>query len=249
MPEKERNASWSSKLTIKNPDGTEVPMAVAPTERCTMHTQPVACTHTWGEWMTQPQNANAEERRCTTCGNIEYREKPKPVTNTVTNTTQTHECKFTYTQTKAPTCTAEGSEKGICSCGKTTTRAIKAKGHTPGAADSTGKIVCTVKGCGAVIKEGTAQHTCSFGEAKVTKEPNCTEPGEKTATCSCGKTQVTKIDPKGHNYIDGKCTCGATDPNYTPPQQGGETTTPGEGENPTPGDGTGGGSPSGQSEG
>ena len=93
MPEKERNASWSSTLTIKNPDGSEVPMAVAPTERCTMHTQPVACTHTWGEWMTQPQNPKAEERRCSTCGHIEYREKPAEAPTT--NTTQSHTCKFT----------------------------------------------------------------------------------------------------------------------------------------------------------
>ena len=249
MPEKERNASWSSKLTIKNPDGTEVPMAVAPTERCTMHTQPVACTHTWGEWMTQPQNANAEERRCTTCGNIEYREKPKPVTNTVTNTT-THTCSFTtYTVTKAATCTEEGTETATCTvtgCGKKNTRTIKVKGHTS-TTNASGDTVCSV--CKATLKA----HECKWGEPVVV-DATCDKEGSKTYKCTvtgCGKTKVDKISAKGHTNgaaaANGevKCTvCGTVivagkDPEPPPSEGGGSN----------PGEGAGDGSPSGQSEG
>ena len=236
MPEKERNASWSSTLTIKNPDGTEVPMDVAPTERCTMHNQPVVanCPHTWADWMTQPQNPKAEERRCSTCGHIEYREKP--VETPTTNTTQSHTCKFTtYTPKQAATCDKEGSEVSTCDvsgCGKTYTRVINAKGHKEGAADSLGNVKCTV--CGKVLKE----HKCTFGTPVVKTQPTCKEDGKQVATCTtsgCGKTQETSISKTAHTAgtaaANGevKCTvCGTvmvagSAPEPTdPPQEGGE---------------------------
>ena len=49
-----------------------------------------------------------------------------------------------------------------------------------------------------------------WDEGKVTKEPTCTEKGEKLYTCTvCGETKTEEVPAKGHNYVDGKCAdCG-----------------------------------------
>ena len=51
---------------------------------------------------------------------------------------------------------------------------------------------------------GGDEHVHEFGEA------TCTAP----KTCECGATEGEAL---GHNYVDGKCACGAEDPNYVPP--------------------------------
>ena len=51
----------------------------------------------------------------------------------------------------------------------------------------------------------TTVHKHSFGDAKVTKEPTCTEKGQTTATCECGETDVKEVDALGHTYENGKC--------------------------------------------
>ena len=68
-------------------------------------------------------------------------------------------------------------------------------------------------------------HEHTFGEWIVTTQPTCTEPGEKTRTCTgCGEVETMVIDATGHHYKDGKCTaCGAADPNYQPTQPGVKT--------------------------
>ena len=68
-------------------------------------------------------------------------------------------------------------------------------------------------------------HEHTFGEWIVTTQPTCTEPGEKTHTCTgCGEVETMVIDATGHHYKDGKCTdCGAADPGYQPTQPGVKT--------------------------
>ena len=68
-------------------------------------------------------------------------------------------------------------------------------------------------------------HEHTFGEWIVTTQPTCTEPGEKTRTCTgCGEVETMVIDATGHHYKDGKCTdCGEKDPNYQPAQPGVKT--------------------------
>ena len=68
-------------------------------------------------------------------------------------------------------------------------------------------------------------HEHTFGEWIVTTQPTCTEPGEKTRTCTgCGEVETMIIDATGHHYKDGKCTaCGAADPGYQPTQPGVKT--------------------------
>ena len=49
--------------------------------------------------------------------------------------------------------------------------------------------------------------------AKVTA-PTCTEDGYTTYKCACGDSYVADVVKAGHNFVEGKCECGATDPNY-----------------------------------
>lgn len=60
-------------------------------------------------------------------------------------------------------------------------------------------------------------HYCEWNEGVVTKHPTCIETGIKTFICSCGKTKTETLDMiDEHLYVEGKCKCGETDPNYTP---------------------------------
>ena len=71
--------------------------------------------------------------------------------------------------------------------------------------------VCAV--CGAV--DPNHQHTET---ETVTKAATCTEPGEKTYTCSlCGESHTETIPAAGHHYENGVCTvCGQPDPDAKP---------------------------------
>lgn len=113
------------------------------------------------------------------------------------------------TVTKEATCTAEGQLTKKCSvCGAETTEVIPKKAHT---FDEWGR--CTV--CGALGEN----HTHDYEET-VTKEPTCTEEGQKTKKCKICGDETTEILPKTEHTYDeqGKCTvCGAEDPNYVPP--------------------------------
>ena len=93
-----------------------------------------------------------------------------------------------WTQTKAPTCTAKGTETGRCTrCNASETRDVAALGH-------------------------------SYGAWTQTKAPTCTAKGTETKTCTrCNASETRDVAPLGHSYANGKCTrCGAADPNYKP---------------------------------
>lgn len=57
-------------------------------------------------------------------------------------------------------------------------------------------------------KADVTKHT--FGNPTVTKDPTCTEAGESTAYCTCGKSEITSIPSAGgHTYENGICiNCG-----------------------------------------
>ena len=112
-----------------------------------------------------------------------------------------HEHKYTEKVTKEPTCTEEGEKTYTCDCGDSYTEKIPAKGHN--------YVDGECEHCG----DKDPNHEHKYTE-KVTKEPTCTEEGEKTYTCDCGDSYTEKIPAKGHNYIDGECEhCGDKDPN------------------------------------
>jgi hypothetical protein len=53
-------------------------------------------------------------------------------------------------------------------------------------------------------------HQHAFGEWTVTTEPTCTEAGEETRSCECGKTETREVEALGHDWNeDGVCNrCG-----------------------------------------
>lgn len=93
--------------------------------------------------------------------------------------------------TKEPTCTEEGEKTYTCECGDSYTEKMPAKGHH--FEDGT----CT--DCG---EKDPDYHEHSYDEGVVTKEPTCTEKGEKTFTCSeCGHSYTEEIPMTEHIYI------------------------------------------------
>ena len=115
-----------------------------------------------------------------------------------------------YTTTKAPTCTATGTETATCSrCSATTSRTLSALGHSP-VTDAAVEATCTTAGktegshcsrCAAVI---TAQETVpALGHDLIEHEaqaPTCTAIGWAAyETCSrCGYTTYEEIAATGH---------------------------------------------------
>ena len=110
---------------------------------------------------------------------------------------------------KAPTCTETGLEEGShCSrCDyKVAQKVVPANGHK----DTDKNNICEV--CKEVLC-GEGNHV--ENEGTVTKDPTCTEAGEKTFTCTaCGDTvRVEALDKLGHNMIVDEAvapTCTAT---------------------------------------
>lgn len=114
-----------------------------------------------------------------------------------------HKHSYTEKITKQPTCTEKGEKTYTCSCGDSYTDEIPATGHHYGDDDK-----CT--GCG----ELNPNHKHNYTE-KITKEPTCTEAGEKTFTCDCGDSYTEVIPATGHSYVDGECEhCHEKDPDY-----------------------------------
>lgn len=114
-----------------------------------------------------------------------------------------HKHSYTESITKEPTCTEAGEKTYICGCGDSYTEEIPAKGH------NYKDGICSE--CG----EKDPAHKHSYTES-ITKEPTCTEAGEKTYTCGCGDSYTEVIPATGeHHYVDGTCTdCGAVEDPY-----------------------------------
>lgn len=115
----------------------------------------------------------------------------------------THKHNYVETITKEPTCTEAGEKTYTCDCGDSYTEEITAKGHHFENGECTD--------CG----EKDPNHTHSYDAGVVSKEPTCTETGEKTYTCICGDSYTETIPATGHHYENGECTeCGEKDPNH-----------------------------------
>ena len=70
---------------------------------------------------------------------------------------------------------------------------------------------CSVSVSSPAPDPPTPQHTHSWGSGTVTKEPTCTESGERTYTCSCGETRTETISALGHQWSDWTIVKEATD--------------------------------------
>lgn len=119
--------------------------------------------------------------------------------------------------TVAPVCTEDGEAVRYCPCGKSETTIVYSEGHTFSDWIVVTEPTCTSKGsktrscpCGETeyILADAKGH--SYGDWINDTTPTCTEPGTKHRNCStCGYTDRGIIDPKGHSFIDYKCSdCG-----------------------------------------
>ena len=171
--------------------------------------------HSWGAWSTTTdptcEKAGNRERHCTACGETDREEVAalghEPMEAVQQNVVE-------------PSCSAEGSYDLVtyCNrCGKELSRETKALPkieHVSGdpveenraepTCDTTGKYdlvtYCVV--CGGEVSRETVEipkleH--EWDKGKVTTKPTCTEPGERTYTCTrCKATKTEPIEPTGH---------------------------------------------------
>ena len=173
--------------------------------------------HNFGEWeVTTPATcteAGVKTRTCTTCTG----ETVATETEAIEALGHTYESSVT-----APTCTEAGYTTYTCACGDSyTADEVAATGHSY-------ESVVTAPTC---TEAGYTTNTCACGDVTVTDEvaatghsyesvttdPTCTEAGSTVHTCACGYSYSVEIAPKGHTFVEGKCECGAEDPNYVAP--------------------------------
>ena len=105
-----------------------------------------------------------------------------------------HVCSFTIeTITIEATCTAPGTKTLSCSCGKSRTEEIAAKGHSYGAAskvdDKDHKSICS-----ACQAESVSAHTWDGGTE--TTKATCQQDGVKTYTCTACSAEKTETIQK-----------------------------------------------------
>ncbi len=137
--------------------------------------------------------------------------------------TCSHTFNGSYTTTKNPTCTAEGTKVGKCTkCGATvSTASIPALGHSYGSWTTTKSATCTSDGskkrtcsrCSGTDTETISASGHTFnGSYTTTKEATCTATGTKVGKCTkCGGTvSTTSIPALGHSYGSWSTTKAAT---------------------------------------
>ncbi len=117
-----------------------------------------------------------------------------------------------WTVSKAPTCTAKGTETRSCSCGDVQSRSVEAKGHTNGTQwviDQ--KATCTEAGeksircteCNEKVQKMPIAATGhAFSEWKVVKEATEAEEGLEEKTCkNCNAKETQTIPKKSSTHI------------------------------------------------
>ena len=169
--------------------------------------------HTPSDWEVKtPATTKAEGlkvKKCTACGlELESEAIPKLTVD------HTHDYSI-ITVTKKPSCTEEGERKLSCACGDSKTEKIAKIAHTP--SDWIVKTPATTEAEGLKVKKCTAcgkelnsekipklkvDHTHDYNIITVTKEPSCTEEGERKLSCACGDSKTEKIAKTEHTVVD-----------------------------------------------
>lgn len=120
-----------------------------------------------------------------------------------------HEWTLNTTETKPATCTEAGERTYTCAvCNYVKTETIAAIGHDydgqPWLVDEANGKHYQVCANGCDIRN---EHAIAFDEGTVTTEPDCTNAGVKTYTCSvCGTTKTEPIEALGHDWNEGEVT-------------------------------------------
>ena len=128
-----------------------------------------------------------------------------------------------WTTTKAPTCTATGTERRDCAnCDHYETRTVNALGHTE-VLDAAVEPTCTASGltegkhcsvCGEVLvpQQTIAAKGHRFGSWTTTKAPTCTATGTERRDCdACDHYETRTVNALGHtemtdNAVEPTCT-------------------------------------------
>ena len=73
--------------------------------------------------------------------------------------------------------------------------------------------------CGDTYQADTVEATGKHKYDSQVTAPTCTEAGYTTYTCACGDTyKGDEVVATGHKFVEGKCACGAEDPDYVKPE-------------------------------
>ena len=130
-----------------------------------------------------------------------------------------------WTVSKEASCTEAGEKVRKCSrCEYSETEEIEAISHdykavvTAPTCTEAGYTTYTCKNCGdTYVADEVEALGHDLSEWTVSKEASCMEAGEKVRKCSrCDYRETEKIEPTGHDYVDGTCTkCGQADPDWT----------------------------------
>ena len=74
--------------------------------------------------------------------------------------------------------------------------------------------------CGDILVAQEVIPALGHSHEAVITAPTCTAGGYTTYTCHCGDSYVAdEVEALGHFFVEGKCECGAEDPNYLPPHE------------------------------
>ena len=162
------------------------------------------------------------------CGAVKPSEEPVTEPSEEPSDQPTHEHSWKETERKKPTCTEPGSVKSVCEgCSQEKTETLPALGHSLKDVKESASS-CKEQGlkahkvcerCSALFTSDAEPTPCaredlllplaehSYGDWTVSKQPTCTEGGEKQKVCAvCGDTvtDLIALDPNAHRYGDWK---------------------------------------------
>lgn len=118
-----------------------------------------------------------------------------------------------WTTVTNATCTQDGLQESICTCGERQTQTIAATGHHYRAWVTTTPATCTTLGekeryceCGEKQTQKIAATGHSFGEWIIMKDPTCGETGERKHICTVCSYETTETIEKtsDHQYNEGE---------------------------------------------
>jgi len=175
--------------------------------------------HSFGPWELVREAAcdreGQEKRVCSTCGEAETRQLPKP----------DHVFPEEWTVSQEATCKAEGEERKACqNCGEEQIRKLPKADHNyipevvAPTCYSQGYTLHTCKWCGSSYKD-TLVNALGHKPGTFVSDGNvtCTKDGTMSAECTrCDMRLTITEEATGHKYENGICTvCGEKDENYT----------------------------------
>ncbi len=182
--------------------------------------------HEWGEpVVTKPATCTAEGEQTRTCAKCKAVAPEKIAALGHKWTTGANTDAEGWVVVTQATCTKEGSKTRTCSvCKGTETGVIPLAAHTYDAGDVTKEPTCGAAGvmtytctvCGGGAKTEEIPATGHKYSETANTQPTCTTDGKKTFTCSeCRDNYTEVIAATGHTYVDGVCSCGATESTET----------------------------------